>query len=369
MKKIDLVIDARMITENLHGIARYTYEIIKYISKQKEFNLYVLVNDEEMFYKIFGEKINVKLIKMKSKFLSLYEQIELPLILNKLGGNFIFHTPSFCSSPFIKIKTLMTIHDLNHLRYPQYYSWMHKYYYDYIVKPSAKKSEIILTVSEFSKKEILEWLSIDENKVISIYNGVDENFKKINDLELLNKIKQKYDLPEKFVLYIGNQKPHKNVETLIKSMQHVNEDICLVLNGKLNERCNKIIVEAKLENRIKFIGYVEEIDLPYLYNLASVFVYPSYYEGFGLPPLEAMACGCPTLVSNVTSLPEVVGNEEMTFNPYDERDIGYKINNILSDNDFRRNIINYGLNRAREFSWYNICKQIIDVYKKVDYVK
>ena len=358
VQKLNVIMDTRMVDKHLHGIARYTYEIIKGMSFSNKIHMILLVNNLELSKEIFGQFTNIEFIKMKSKFLSLSEQLELPHIINKYKGKAIFHSPSFVSSPFIKTKMIMTIHDLNHLRFPQYYSPFHKYYYKYIVKPSALKCERILTVSEFSKNEIVNWLKCGRDKVIVTYNGVDSKFKIVKDKSLLSKVKEKYKLPEKFVLYIGNLKPHKNVETLIKAMSVVDDNIKLVINGKVNESLDKIINTYKLKDRINFIGYVDDDDLPIIYNLAEVFVFPSLYEGFGLPPLEAMACGCPTIVSNTSSLPEVVGDVGYKFNPNDYEKLGELINKSLN--------IKYDVNKLIErssyFNWGKTYSKTIKLY-------
>jgi len=209
-----VIIDIRMISEYLHGIARYTYELISYLSAEHNIKFIFLSNKNNNLIK---NKDNYYIIG--PKFLSIQEQIELPLKLNRYRNKAIFHSPSFITSPFIKCPTIMTIHDLNHLKFPEYYTKFHKHYYNFIVKPSALKAKKILTVSEFSKKEIINWLNCDSEKVVVTYNGVDENFKIINDNDLLERIKNKYNLPEKFVLYIGNLKPHKNISNLIKAIK------------------------------------------------------------------------------------------------------------------------------------------------------
>lgn len=326
-KKLDVIIDARMVDEHLHGIARYTYELIR--NNNGEVQYHLLVNDIELAKKIFNGIKNIDFIEMKSKFLSLKEQIELPKIVNSFKGDAIFHSPSFVASPFIKKKMIMTIHDLNHIRYPEFYTPFHKYYYKYIVKTSANKCKKLLTVSEFSKQELVEWLNCSEEKVSVTYNGIDEAFKEETDNEKLNNIREKYDLPDKFILYIGNQKPHKNVITLIRSMSLVDDkDIKLVMNGKLSDECYKECEKLNIKDRVKCIGFVDDKDLPVLYSLAKVFVFPSLYEGFGLPPLEAMACGCPTIVSNAASLPEVVKDGALIFNVLDYKDLSDKIKSL-----------------------------------------
>ncbi|MFZ7121894.1 MAG: glycosyltransferase family 4 protein [Eubacteriaceae bacterium] len=368
MEKIKhVIIDGRMITKELHGIARYTYELINRGSISNKIRYSVLTNDIKNTREIFNNNKEIRFIQMRSKFLSIGEQIELPYIINKYKNTAIFHSPSFVSSPLIKTKMVMTVHDLNHIKFSQFYSRFHKFYYKYIVKPSAKKSERIITVSNFSKKEIIEWLNYSsENKIIVTYNGIDEKFKEIKDKKLQDEIKIKYNLPEKYILYIGNLKQHKNVETLIKSIKYLkNDNIKLVINGKKNKRIQKIIEQYHLINRIRFIGYVDDDDLPTIYSIAKVFVFPSLYEGFGLPPLEAMACGCPTIVSNMASLPEVVGNEGWTFSPKDFKELAYKINILLDNKELYTKQMEYGKQQALNYTWENLVNISLKLYEEI----
>ncbi|TCW40349.1 glycosyltransferase involved in cell wall biosynthesis [Thermohydrogenium kirishiense] len=362
---MNVIIDVRMINENLHGIARYTYELIKNFIKLNDIKIYLLTCDNKFKEKILNQNEDIRYIIVKSGFLSIREPIELPIKLNKYKNEAIFHSPSFVSSPFIRCPTIMTIHDLNHLKFPEYYTKFHKYYYNYIVKPSALNAKKVLTVSNFSKMEIVNWLKCDSEKVVVTYNGVDENFKVINDKDKLIIIRKKYDLPQKFVLYIGNLKPHKNITNLIKAIKKINQEIMLVINGESNEILNKIIKENNLENKVKFIGYVDDDDLPALYNLAELFVYPSLYEGFGLPPLEAMACGCPVITSNTSSLPEVVGEAGIMVNPYNVEEIARAIDLVLLNENLRREMIEKGLKQAKKFSWRKTAEETLKVYEDV----
>lgn len=358
-------IDARMVDYNLHGIARYTYELIKNISKANKIKFVLLVNDLSMARDIFKGIENIDYIVMKSKFLSLKEQIELPRILNKYKKEGIFHSPSFSSSPFLKIKSLMTIHDLNHVRFPQFYSSVHKYYYKYVVKPSALKSKRILTVSNFSKNEIKDWLNCKDEDIVVTYNGIDKSFRKIEEKETLNNIKNKYSIPKDFILYIGNQKPHKNVKTLIKAMADVGNDLTLVLNGRENPDLIEIAKELGIEHRVKFIGFVDDKDLSALYTLAKVFVFPSLYEGFGLPPLEAMACGCPAIVADTSSLTEVVGDIGIKFASENYKELAQKINYICTNNEVREKISLDGIDFIKKYSWEDTANITLREYEKI----
>ncbi|GKU31661.1 glycosyltransferase family 4 protein [Clostridium folliculivorans] len=363
---IHVIIDGRMIDEHLHGIARYTYELIKNSSESDEVFYSILVNDIALGKKIFKDIKNIEFILMKSKFLSLGEQLELPKIVNKFKGKAIFHSPSFVGSPFIKTDMVMTIHDLNHIRFPQFYTPFHKYYYKFIVKSSANLSKKLLTVSEFSKLELVDWLECKKDKVVVTYNGIDKNFNVIKEQLQLEAIRNKYKLHDKFILYVGNLKPHKNVETLVEAMKYLqDEKIKLVINGRVNESLKQIVDKHGLQDKIQFIGFVDDDDLSGLYNLAEVFIFPSLYEGFGLPPLEAMACGCPTIVSNTSSLPEVVGDNAIKIEPKDHKALADGIKMLLRDELKRELIIEGGIRRAKEFSWTKTANETIKIYKEI----
>lgn len=350
--KKNIIIDARMITEELHGIGRYAYEIIKGICRIENFNVKILVNDKSIAEKIFNET-KLEYIVIKSKFLSITEIWEIPKVINKMK-EFKYLSPSFSASPFIKLKSYITIHDLNHIKLPQYYSKMHLIYYKLAVKPFAKKCEKIFTVSNFAKKEIVEWLNCDFNKVVVTYNGVESKFNKKDNLEKLKFIQKKYNLPEKYILYVGNQKPHKNLETLLKAMKDVDE--ILVINGQANEQISELINELDINGKIKFIGYIEDKDLPYIYNLAEEFIFPSIYEGFGLPPLEAVCCGSKVIVSDIEVLDEILGDRVWKFKRYDEKDLANKIKEVIK----KDNNMNIDIDDLRErFNWNNTIKQTI----------
>lgn len=361
-KKLEIIIDARIVNKNLNGIARYTYEIVKYIANKNDIHIRLLVNDLKMADDIFGRFNNVDFIKMKSKFLSPFEQIELPLVVNRYKDVDIFHSPSFVASPFIKCKMIMTIHDLIHINFKEYSTMLRKIYYKFIVKRSALKCSKILTVSQFSKQEIIRWLKCDESKVEVTYCGVDESFKIIDDKDSLLRVKREYKLPDEFILYIGNQKPHKNVKTLIEAIKLIKTNITLVINGKPNEELINMISQYNLDDKVKFIGYVKDKDLPILYNIAKVFVFPSLYEGFGLPPLEAISCGCPVVTSNVTSIPEIIGDIADMINPNSALELSKAIDkNIKID---RQKYYKLVKGYSNKFKWIYTAQNTYEVYKK-----
>lgn len=327
MQTKNLIIDARIVDLHLHGISRYATEIITRLSNNN-FHIYLLVNNENLSKQIFGD--NFEYIKMKSRFLSLKEQIELPKIVNSFKKeNTVFYSPSYVCSPLIKCKYYFTIHDLIHLNFKPYATLFRIVYYNLIVKSAAKHAHKIFTVSKFSKKEILKWLKCNKDKVIITYNGIDPIFHRVTDSRLLTQMRQKFNLPNEFILYVGNFKPHKNVSSLVEAMSKIKSDVKLVMAGIETQELSKIIEFYKLQNKIQFIGYVDDDELPILYSLARLFVFPSVYEGFGLPPIEAMACGCPVVVSNRTSLPEIIKDPQFMVDTINSSTLAVKIDDML----------------------------------------
>ena len=350
MNSIKIIFDGRMIDKQLHGIGRYAYEIIKGMLGKKNIILKVIVNDKDLAQDIFKNE-NIDFIEIKSKFLSFKEIFEIPKNINRYDG-YIYFSPSFSSSPFIKLKSYITIHDLNHIKLNKYYSKVHLLYYKFVVKPFAKKCEKIFTVSHFAKKEIVDWLECNSDKVVVTYNGIDSKFGIKKEIEKLNEIKVKYKLPENFILYVGNKKPHKNVETLLKAMKFL--DNVLVLSGSENESLCEIMRNNNLQNKVKFIGYIKDDDLPYIYNLAECFIFPSVYEGFGLPPLEAVCCGCSVVVSDISVFKEILKDNVYRFDKYNVDDLVMKIKLALKNKkyvDIKE--------LKRKFNWSNTVNETI----------
>lgn len=241
-----------------------------------------------------------------------------------------------------------------------------------------KKARAIITVSEFSKREIIELLGYSEENIWVIYNGVDfTKFAQIKDSSILEKTKIKYGIPRDIptLLHVGSNEPRKNVETLLKALKVIKqkfklENILLIKVGNLTLDGNtrKLITLTKelgLEKNVLFLNYIPEEDLPKIYNLSDVFVFPSTYEGFGLPPLEAMACGTPVIASNTSALPEIVGNAGILVNPYDVYGLAKKICQVLKYESLKRDLSKKGMKQARKFTWEKAVKETLKVYKEV----
>jgi glycosyltransferase involved in cell wall biosynthesis len=359
-----LVIDARMISDQMHGIARYTYNLIDLFAQIRNGNEYTVLVNHNYLDNFVKNKQNFELKLMKSKFISVAEQFELPGVLNELKPD-IFHSPSFVAPLICPCKLVMTIHDMNHLAFPEYYSKVHQYYYKYVVKPSAIKSEKILTDSEFSKDEIIKFFKLSADKIVVTHLGIDHSFNDTDHQAKHQEVIQKYKLPEHFILYVGNRKPHKNVERLIEAYSRVNTDGKLAMSGDPDDNLNSLIIKLNLVDKVCFTGNIADSDLPVVYNLAELFVFPSLYEGFGLPPIEAMACGTPVITSNVSSLPEVVEDAAILVNPYDVSELANAITSVLSNEDTYQKLIEKGLAQAKKFTWEETANKTLAVYQEV----
>jgi glycosyltransferase involved in cell wall biosynthesis len=227
-------------------------------------------------------------------------------------------------------------------------------------------------VSINSKRDIQNIYKISENKISVIGEGVDNRFKTISNKQLLDRVRKKYHLPKRFILFVGTIEPRKNLPLLLSAFAKIKDKfgIKLIVVGKLGWKYENIFNTAsqlKIKNDFIFTGFVEDNDLPAIYNLAKVFVYPSYYEGFGLPVLEAMACGCPVITSSTSSLSEIVGNAAILINPTNIKDITEVILKIVSNKKLKLELIKQGLKQVKKFNWQNCAKKTLNVYQSLNY--
>ncbi|MCM8776661.1 MAG: glycosyltransferase family 4 protein [Candidatus Omnitrophica bacterium] len=278
-----------------------------------------------------------------------------------------YHLPLISHCPGI-----ITLHDVSFLRFPEFFPKEIYWRLRISLLYSVRKARKIITVSEFSKKEIIKFYRIEDEKVEVIYNGVSETFGTI-DIEKNKGVLKKYGITKPYILSVSNLQPRKNLSRLIKafvSLVKNNERFPynLVIVGKKLWLYNEIFDEIRNSNfkeRIVLTDYVSEQDLVCLYNFAEAFVYPSLYEGFGLPVLEAMACGCPVITSNISSLPEIAGNACFLVDPYDVEMIAKAINNVVTNFDLRMKLKAEGIKQAQKFSWKKTAESTAKIYEKV----
>lgn len=275
------------------------------------------------------------------------------------------------SIPFLsQCKKVVTIHDVTPILQPETYRISERFYWKLVMPISAKISHKILTVSNNSKKDIINTLKIDPNKISVTYLAVSNIFKKKN-LKEIAKFRKLNNLPAKFILYVGTIRPRKNVDTLIKALYLLKKERYphkLVIVGKdlwKAEDIRGLVKELNLENDVIFKGFIEDEQLPYYYSAADLFAYVPSYEGFGIPLLEAISCECPTITSDVSSLPEVIGSAGLLVKPGDIDGLYNAILDILTKEDLRRKLIKSGKDHIKKFNWEECALNTLKVYNEL----
>lgn len=264
------------------------------------------------------------------------------------------------------IKAVVTIHDLIFLRYPQYFKFIDRLIYKCKFTYSCKNADTIIAISQQTKQDIIHYLGIDKNKIEVVYQGCDALFYEAKTTETLKQIKQTYHLPDAFLLCVGTIENRKNQLLIIKALKNLPSHIHLVLLGKATnykQVLQTYINQNELQNRVLFLQNVTFTDLPGIYQLAKIFVYPSVFEGFGIPILEALNCGVPVIAATGSCLEEAGGNHSMYVNPNNENELASKIILILNNDALRQNMINKGKQFALNFRENKIAENLIAVYQ------
>jgi glycosyltransferase involved in cell wall biosynthesis len=274
---------------------------------------------------------------------------------------------------FLKgMKNVITIHDMAHEHFPDAVPGNTLRYLKERLPEVARSAALLIADSEATKDDVVTFLNVPEQKVRVIYLGVDTSFRKIADREILTAARERYRLPERFILFLGTIQPRKNLEGLIKAFallcKEKGFEHSLVVAGGQGWKSGglkALIKKLGLDRRVRFIGYVDGGDMPALYNLADLFVFPSLYEGFGLPVLEAMACGVPVVTSRVSSLPEVAGDAAVLVDPSSGEDIAEGMRRLLSGGALRDQCVEKSLERAKLFTWERCAHETLAVFKEV----
>lgn len=365
-----LAIDARKLHD--FGIGTYIRNLLRHLARLDSQNEYIILchaPDREMVDQLGP---NFRSVLEPSANYSIQEQIHVPWLLRKVAPD-VYHAPHYVLPVAVRCRSLVTIHDCIHLMFPQYLPNRMAYAYARAAMWSAaRRSDRILTVSEASKRDILRFFRVPPEKIVVIYNAIDERFWIEPAEEDVARVRERYQLDHGFVLYAGNIKPHKNLVRLIEAFAELRkngfDDLKLLIIGDEISKLpalRRAVHRHKLHKHVRFFGFVPDETLAILYRLAAVFVFPSLYEGFGLPPLEAMASGAPVVTSNVSSLPEVVGDAAVLVDPYDVSSIVEGVRRVLTEPGLAADLRRKGPLRAREFSWERSVRRTWQLYQEV----
>ncbi|MBB3058532.1 glycosyltransferase family 4 protein [Mucilaginibacter gotjawali] len=347
------------------GIGKYLRMLLPFIIK--EYDVTLLGNPEQLAQFTPPAKV----IAFNAPIYSIGEQIQLPKLVSHAD---IFWSPHY-NVPLLGIKCekkVVTIHDVYHLAFYKDLSLKQKLYAKVVINNAVKTSDAIITVSDFSKSEIIKYTACNPGKIAVIYNGVEQSVTNVNP----GTVREKYQLPAKYILFVGNVKPHKNLKTLLKAFLLLNERFKsiykIVIAGKKDgfitgdrDLIDWVNANDELRDRVVFTGYIDNDDMNGIYLNASLFVFPTVYEGFGLPPLEAMLNSCPVIASNASCIPEVCGQAALYFDPMNEYDLKNAIEKVLTDKATMDEMVNEGLERIKLFDWKNAADSHIRLFNQI----
>jgi glycosyltransferase involved in cell wall biosynthesis len=362
------------------GIGRYTRGLVQALTRldaADQYTLLVLGQAGAHFTPTrLPANFNLRFVPISDRWATvLWYRLNLPVPVDLFTGRAdLFHGPSFTLPPSF-MPSLLTVHDLSFLRYPQgahpaLLAWLTK-----AVPRSLRRARHVLADSENTRADLIELMNVSTGQITVIGAGVEERFRPVTDPETLAHIRARYRLPDRFVLSVGTLEPRKNLTGLIAAFNHLattmeapsTADLHLVMAGGKGWLYADIFAAAEaspIRERIHFVGYVADEDLPALYSLATLFAFPSHYEGFGIPVLEAMACGTPVVCADNSSLPEIAGDAALLVEASDTDALADAMQRLLVDISLREKLIQRGHEQAKKFTWEKAARRLLGVYEE-----
>ena len=359
-----IIINGLQYAKNGAGISRYTHKLSEYMNQ----NVDILVQNN---VKYSFKKNNIKILNKNingSKDRILEEQLKCLNIFKKYR---LVHFPDYATPILYRGKKIATIHDMAMYTMRDKYTKSQVFIKRFFMKNTIRNADKLICISNFTAKELKKYYpDVDENKIEVVYNGFEYKPMHISEQES-KEVLNKFDIDKKYLLYVGTISPHKNIDRLIEAFAILRKrgyDYKLVISGKKGWMYEEILNKSRelnIENHVIFTDYVTDIELEVLYTHADVFTFPSLYEGFGFPPIEAMARKVPVVSSKEGALGEVVGDAALICDAYNVDDMASKIVNVITNDELRRDLIEKGINRSSYFSWEKTANQTYEIYQKV----
>ena len=373
MKKIG--IDARFCTDYSTGVGRHVEELIKHLANLDPKTKYVCFMKPDIAKNFIAPSKNFIIESTNSPHYSIKEQFSFLRQINKHKFDLMVF-PQFNLPIFYRGKYVVTIHDLTLHFFPgkKKNDFFSRLAYKFIINRAVKRAQHVFAVSENTKKDLVKVMKINPIKISVTYNGVSNVFSPINNEKIKQKFRKKYNLPQKYFLYTGVLRTHKNILGFIKSYaeflkKHAKSNIDLVLTGPKDitywGEIKNLIKELNLIKNVHHLGLIPHKEMNELFGSAWAYVFPSFYEGFGIPPIEAMGCDIPVACSNTSALPEACGDAALYFDPYDEDAMIEALEQIAFDEKLRKDLIKKGQIQCRKFSWEKMTQEMLVVYKKI----
>lgn len=364
------------------GIGRYTRNLVRALADLDRDNQYVLfvaggwgagdgLGRWPENFRVCGLPLNERWLNI------LWQRLRLPLPIKWVTGPLdLFHSPDFVLPPLGRTPSVLTVHDLSFLRVPNCFVPGFRDYLQGAVSRAVQRARFILADSSSTRQDLIELMHVEPGRIDVLYPGVADRFRPVDDGEVLDRARYQYQLPRRFVLGLGTLQPRKNFEGLVDAFGRLLAvrghedpfaDLHLVIaggKGWMHEGILACVERSGLRQRVHLVGFVNDADLPSLYSLASVFAFPSWYEGFGVPVLEAMACGTPVVAADNSSLPEVVGDAGLLVPAGDSDALAAALESLLRDKDLRSQLVAAGQGRARQFTWGASARRLLETYRR-----
>ncbi|HLH60205.1 MAG TPA: glycosyltransferase family 1 protein [Ktedonobacteraceae bacterium] len=369
------------------GVGNYVRSLVNAMLAQDTTNQYILLTSgrptKERPFPV-APNARGRSVFIPDRYLNiLWYRWRLPLYATFFTGQVdIYHGPDFVLPPLNgKLRKIVTVHDLAFLEHPEYAVPELAAYLAKVVPEAISAADTVAAVSQATKQTLIERFKTPAEKITVIPNGIRPTFRRITDPLLLGATRNKYELKHPLVLGVGTLEPRKNHLGLIKAFyqaqagsgsrkgkQQQQRPAMLALaggSGWLYDETRQLVADLKLEKKVRFLGRVSELELITLYSLADVFAFPSFFEGFGVPPLEAMACGAPVITSNTSSLPEVVGDAALLVDPHDTNELARAITRLIEDEQLREELRQKGYEQVKQYSWPDSARKMLSVYEKL----
>lgn len=372
-----IALDLRWIrSENIDGTSRYAIDLVSHLIRRSDAYRYVLLGDAALIEQFLPEATqarHVEIATIPEQLLSIHDFWRTPWSLQSLGID-VYHSPSYLTSPFKGTYTkILTVFDLIPFIFPSALSksrlfWKLFYATRYPASAILRSADIVVTTSDHTKQDLVCLLNVPAEKIRTIWIGIDTRFHP--GISVSEEFFQRHQLPRKFFLYVGRQDPYKGIAYLVRALAllppHLREAYSIVIAGKTDLRyideVHSAVEELELGQQVCFLDYVPDSDLPALYTAATLLVHPSLYEGFGLPPLEAMACGTPVVYANTSSLTELIGDAGYAVEPSSIEALATGMRKLLEQQTLREAFVQRGLRHVQRYSWDAVTQKVLELY-------
>jgi len=386
MRMMRIGIDATALPSRPVGAGNYIIQLIRAIAGSTMINEPLLDSSQPngLEFVIFVQRSRLELLNVEEtpnlhlivlpdispSMRLLWEQISFPkLAINQHLD--LLHSLHYTMPLAYPGRTVVTFHDMTFFLFPHHHTLPKRYFFRFFIRASSRQAVALIADSESTRQDAIRLVGVSPGKIFTVQLGVTQEFRPMRDNTILQQARQKYHLPEHYLLYVGMIEPRKNLPTLLQAYAAVADqmpDHRLVVVGPKGWMVENILQQAgqlNISDKVYFTGYVEQVDLPLIYNMADVFIYPSVYEGFGLPVLEAMACGTPVITSNVSSMPEIIGDAGVLVTPNDSQALARSLLELINDPMERQRLSIRGLERAAAFTWKRTAEKTIAVYRHI----